>query len=237
MEANGLHFLCGMDMETSLAFELLKTFATPITAGSIAIWGILSQRKSAREKNTLDFETAYQNNEKLRKASSNIRKIYNLKQSERIDVFNRIASNDSDDPLFNDIIYLLNVWERGANGVRKNILDEQLMYNIYGTIVIYHFEHLSDLIDIRRASNKGVNKNKVWINFEWLAVRWKIRRYQEDKYTRKFKSRSDMIVEERNKLFDKLKDEMIQPQLDVDIETTRRKLERLKKPNDKIIKW
>ncbi|EBP6617681.1 DUF4760 domain-containing protein, partial [Salmonella enterica subsp. enterica] len=122
-------------------------------------------------------------------------------------------------------------------GVRKNILDEQLMYNIYGTIVIYHFEHLSDLIDIRRASNKGVNKNKVWINFEWLAVRWKIRRYQEDKYTRKYKSRSDMIVEERNKIFDKLKVEVNKSQLDVDIETTRRKLERLKKPNDKIIRW
>ncbi len=222
--------------EVSLTIEFFKIFATPLTAGSIAIWGILSQRKSAREKNTLDFEAAYQNNEQLRKASSNIRKIYKLEKEHRVDVYKRIASNDSDDPLFDDITYLLNVWERGANGIRKNILDEHLMYNIYGTIVIYHFEHLYDLIDIRRSTKDGVNKNKVWINFEWLAIRWKILRYQENKYSSQYGSRSDMIVRERKKVL-RMFENKSECKYDVEIEECRAKLEKLKKPNDKKITW
>ena len=221
-------------MDFNPLLDCLRLLVIPVTAGSVAIWGIMTQRKSAREKNTLDFEAAYQSNEQLKKSSSNIRKIYALDKNQRIDVYKRIASNDSEDPLFNDIIYLLNIWERGANGVRKNIFDEQLMYNIYGSIVIYHFDHLYDLIDIRRASNEGVNKNRVWINFEWLAIRWKIRRYQEDKYTRRFGSRSDSIVSERVKVLKQL--DNVKPN-DAEIEELRRKLDRLKKPNDKIMKW
>lgn len=65
---------------------------------------------------------------------------------------------------------LLNALESCANAVRYEIYDEDFIYNIYGSHFIEWYELCYGLIKTRQRKQE-----RVWVNFEWLAVKWTLR--------------------------------------------------------------
>lgn len=65
---------------------------------------------------------------------------------------------------------LLNALESCANAVRYEIYDEDFIYNIYGSHFIEWYELCYGMIKRRQRKQE-----RVWVNFEWLAVKWTLR--------------------------------------------------------------
>ncbi|TWD44592.1 DUF4760 domain-containing protein [Pseudomonas sp. SJZ131] len=66
---------------------------------------------------------------------------------------------------------ILNAMEGCANAIRYGIYDEDFIYNIYGSQFIDLYELTYGLIKARQ-----IKKARLWVNFEWLAVKWTLRR-------------------------------------------------------------
>ncbi|MDC7817492.1 MULTISPECIES: DUF4760 domain-containing protein [Pseudomonas] len=66
---------------------------------------------------------------------------------------------------------ILNAMESCANAVRYGIYDEDFIYNIYGSHFIEFYELTYGLIKARQ-----FHQARLWVNFEWLAVKWTLRR-------------------------------------------------------------
>jgi len=66
---------------------------------------------------------------------------------------------------------LLNALESCANAIRYGIYDEDFIYNIYGSHFIGWYELMYGLIKTRQ-----LKQERIWVNFEWLAVKWTLRR-------------------------------------------------------------
>ncbi|MND34966.1 hypothetical protein D3C76_1003190 [compost metagenome] len=66
---------------------------------------------------------------------------------------------------------ILNAMESCANAVRYGIYDEDFIYNIYGSHFIEFYELTYGLIKARQ-----FHQARIWVNFEWLAVKWTLRR-------------------------------------------------------------
>lgn len=66
---------------------------------------------------------------------------------------------------------VLNAMEKCANAIRYGIYDEDFIYNIYGSQFIDLYELTYGLIKERQLKNA-----RIWVNFEWLAVKWTLRR-------------------------------------------------------------
>jgi hypothetical protein len=66
---------------------------------------------------------------------------------------------------------LLNSLESCANAIRYGIYDEDFIYNLYGSHFIEWYELTYGLIKTRQ-----LKQERIWVNFEWLAVKWTLRR-------------------------------------------------------------
>jgi hypothetical protein len=66
---------------------------------------------------------------------------------------------------------ILNSFEGCANAIRYGIYDEDFIYNVYGSQFINFYELTYGLIKARQ-----VELPRAWVNYEWLAVKWTLRR-------------------------------------------------------------
>ncbi|WP_236194482.1 DUF4760 domain-containing protein [Pseudomonas glycinae] len=66
---------------------------------------------------------------------------------------------------------ILNAMEGCANAVRYGIYDEDFIYNIYGSHFIEIYELTYGFVKARQ-----IKQARLWVNFEWLAVKWTLRR-------------------------------------------------------------
>ncbi|WP_210013953.1 DUF4760 domain-containing protein [Pseudomonas palmensis] len=66
---------------------------------------------------------------------------------------------------------ILNAFEGCANAIRYGIYDEDLIYNVYGSQFINFYELIYGLMKSRQREFP-----RAWVNFEWLAVKWTLRR-------------------------------------------------------------
>lgn len=66
---------------------------------------------------------------------------------------------------------ILNAMEGCANAVRYGIYDEDFIYNIYGSHFIEIYELTYGFVRARQ-----IKQARLWVNFEWLAVKWTLRR-------------------------------------------------------------
>ncbi len=85
---------------------------------------------------------------------------------------------------------LLNTWERAAIAIRQNVYDERLLYNAYGTSVIWIWKQTRPYIRQRQAANP-----RLYVNFDWLAITWLIRRdsLEEFIHTAKLKAANKLL--------------------------------------------
>lgn len=68
-------------------------------------------------------------------------------------------------------VAILNAMEGCANAIRYGIYDEDFIYNIYGSHFIELYELTYGFIKARQ-----IKQARIWVNFEWLAVKWTLRR-------------------------------------------------------------
>ncbi|GKV82434.1 DUF4760 domain-containing protein [Pectobacterium versatile] len=136
----------------------------------IAIVSIRMQRKTSREKNALEFDVFYQTNEDIRSHWAVVVKYLNENKN-RYDLKNI----EKTDHVFISLIFILNTWERAANAIRYNVFDEDYLYNVLGGSAVRIHDEINIFIESRRAINK-----LVWVNYEWLVIRWRLRRKLND---------------------------------------------------------
>ncbi|GLO09853.1 hypothetical protein PPUJ20005_38220 [Pseudomonas putida] len=79
------------------------------------------------------------------------------------------------EPTYTDVskaaFRILNAFEGCANAIRYGIYDEDFIYNVYGSQFIDFYELTYGLMKSRQRELP-----RAWVNFEWLAVKWTLRR-------------------------------------------------------------
>lgn len=66
---------------------------------------------------------------------------------------------------------VLNRWEMCANGIKSGLIDELYTYKIHATTVILLYDNLYFYIKVRQ-----IVASRAFVNFEWLANKWKLER-------------------------------------------------------------
>ena len=137
---------------------------------SAAMASMYYQRKTAREKNTLDFlnnlsdDINYQNHfTAVRAILANENKDARLVELASID-----KVNDKDTESIREV---LNTWEQASNAVLHNLYDELYLYSSHKSQVITLSLVLRPYIRARQKTNVSL-----YSNFSWLALKWTIRR-------------------------------------------------------------
>lgn len=148
------------------------TTATGIIAAIIGTYAIKNTARNAIVKNALDFETTYKHNEKIVEASLVIK--FMLKHSSSAEIARYGLESEFFSNEAKALSTIFNEWERCANGVFHGIYDEDFLYGIYGSTVLFLYASCKPYLDKRKDHN-----SRVYNRFSWLALRWKIRRGSE----------------------------------------------------------
>lgn len=144
-----------------------------------ALITIYFQRRTAREKNTLEFQNDLQENEDYHKNVLLINKLlanhkddYIQGKTDTMDVIRTLASPElvrSEEAVaLRDV---LNKWEQAANAIRHGLLDEKYLYSSHKSTVLFMGVWFRSFIQERQKSNESL-----YLNFTWLVLKWTIRR-------------------------------------------------------------
>ncbi|XYQ56064.1 DUF4760 domain-containing protein [Pectobacterium carotovorum] len=148
--------------------------ATPIIALlalGVAYFGYRRQRRLHQEKLSYDFVHFYQNDKELIKHRNNLNELFKRLEKDKIDL-KKLAEIESENEHAKSIMFILNTWERCAHAIKEGLIDEEYFYNIFHVVALRVYEVLEDYIEQRRKRSKN---RTAYINFRWLAERWKMR--------------------------------------------------------------
>lgn len=146
------------------------TFPVVLISAGIAYFAYRSNKHLTRAKQTIDFETAYHESKKLNKAIKTIVAWAPTVTWEEI----AAVADQPDHEMVTHIREVLNTWERASMAVRQKVFDEDLLYNVYGSTIIWMWKHLVPYMRQRQTKNPRLYKN-----FDWLGLRWMVRRGDE----------------------------------------------------------
>lgn len=92
---------------------------------------------------------------------------------------------------------IFNEWERCANAVNNDLYDEQYLYKVYGSTLIFLDVHFEPYMEECRKRNP-----RFYRNMKCLALKWRVRRAYEDSEneTKEYKK----LLKEAQELVDKL---------------------------------
>lgn len=156
-----------------------------LIAALLAIWGIRTQRSISRQKNSLDFESAYKRNDELIAHNFTIVKFIQDVRcgvvANRDQILEKLASapnselSEDEANLAKSIATILNEWERTANATFSGLYDDNYLYRAHGTAIIQIYSSFKRYIEKRQETNP-----RLFINFTMLSVSWGMRRCKED---------------------------------------------------------
>lgn len=139
----------------------------------IAVIGIAKQRQTARDKNTLDFESGLEDKADYAAAWKIVKSIVDDRLSIPLEYWAANAQFNS--PEAEALRHVLNRWERASNGVERKVYNGDALYEIYGSHVISLHTFLMPYI----AEIRSLRLPKAYVKFERLAVNWRSRRSLE----------------------------------------------------------
>lgn len=146
---------------------------TAMVAGVIALMTIKKQRQTARENNSLSFEKDYQRCEYVRKAWVVIReKVIKNKPYFPIERYAEAGYASTEEATA--IRDILNEWERAANAINHNLYDDGLLYNAFGSSVLFLRTEFQPYIEKRQNDTPSYYQN-----FMSMSLRWRIRKDNE----------------------------------------------------------
>lgn len=188
------------------AFEHIWTFLADIWTASptfypglagalIAVRSISNQRRTSREKNSLDFEAAYKRNKEVVEAWAEVLRIYKDRTNFPIANWGKDEYSQTEGGKALKIIF--NEWERCANAVNNDLYDEKYLYKVYGSTLIFLDVHFEPYMEECRKRNP-----RFYRNMKCLALKWRVRRAYEDadNETKEYKK----LLDEAQKLVKKL---------------------------------
>jgi hypothetical protein len=150
-----------------------------IIALSAAFMGIFFQRKTARENNSLSFQTSLADNEKYEKSIHVVIKAIRNNTEFPVENFSLKEHHTSDQAVA--FRYVLNTWERAANAMLHGLYDEKYLYHAHKSMVLLVGIHLRLYISKLQQDNASY-----FCNLNWLVLKWTIRRDSfEEKETKK----------------------------------------------------
>jgi hypothetical protein len=169
-----------------------KNPTVPIILGSaaLALRTYITTRHLTRAKHTIDFETAYHQSQSLTAAIAKLGPYLVKASAEDLELL--AITNNPDQEILPHIREVLNTWERAAIAVKRNVYDEDLLFDAYGSSLVYMWQKLIPFIRRRQSSN-----NRLYANFDWLAIRWLIRRdsIKNQEKIKKLKKALEMLRE------------------------------------------
>lgn len=86
------------------------------------------------------------------------------------------AGLDSENDYGKSIMFVLNNWEKCAHAIKEELLDEEYLYNVFHIVALRAYNSLEGYIDQRR---KLPGNSDAYLNFRWLAERWKLKQLIE----------------------------------------------------------
>lgn len=149
------------------------TFFPGVIGALIAFFSIRAQRRTSREKNSLDFEAAYKRNEAVVKAWSDVLSIHKNRMKIPVEHWGKEEHSQEDSAKSLKLIF--NEWERCANAVNNGLYDELYLYRVYGSTLIFLDVNFEPYMAQCRIKNP-----RFYRNLKILALKWHIRRASED---------------------------------------------------------
>ncbi|MBI6871070.1 DUF4760 domain-containing protein, partial [Pseudomonas viridiflava] len=135
----------------------------------LAYKSYFSQRHLTVAKNTIDFQTSFHSSKSVKKAMKYfLTVLIKLDTASLEDMAKRQRSQEIGPKSAREI---LNSWERVAVAVRNKVYDEEMLYNTYSGFLITVWITLSPYVHKKRLENP-----KFFVEVEWLATRWKVRK-------------------------------------------------------------
>lgn len=130
-----------------------------------------SATKSTRLRNTLDKISGYRHDAEHFQRAIQISRQHSLSDK---GAFEALSQDEQ-----RLVIYLINEWDELALYIRHGVLDEKLLYQNYGGIAL---EVWSQTRGVMRFYQRDDPNN--WKAFDWLAIRWMVKRNSLDTTTR-----------------------------------------------------
>lgn len=149
--------------------KMNPTLAFLSVTSIIAYKSFFSQRHLAIAKNTIDFQTIFHNSDDVKKATKYFVTV--LAKLDTAEIAELAAKEKSQEKGARSARELLNSWERVAVAVRTKVYDEEMLYNTYSGFLITVWGILSPYVKQKRLSNP-----KFFVEVQWLAMRWRVRR-------------------------------------------------------------
>lgn len=165
-------FLVLISIPSDVLFTFLKKNPTlvflTISAG-IAFISYKNQRHLTCAKNTIDFQTAFHDSKRLNKATTVFADRISAMTTVEIAALAHVKSRDEEPN--RSVRELLNSWERVAVAVKNDVYDEEMLFNTYASFLLTIWSTLSPYIKEKQKINP-----KWYVEVQWLAIRWKIRK-------------------------------------------------------------
>jgi len=152
-------------------FYFLKRNPTLIFLSVTSVIAFMSwrtQRHLTRAKYTMDFQVSFSDSETMKKSAKSFRKHFSRMSTLQL---RELASGKKPVKQYKRMSDVLNAWERVAVALKHDVYDEEMLYDIYGTFLIKLWDTVNPFVKERQLENP-----RVYVNLEWLAMRWKIRR-------------------------------------------------------------
>ncbi len=151
-------------------YSVLAIITSAILALTAAFVGVFYQRQTAKEKNTLDFQSGIQSDKQYVDSMRKLATIFRDYDSSITigDLANDLHVNK---PESQAIRYVLNSWEKAANAIRHGIFDDNYLYSSHKSTVLLIGVKCRPFIRARQATNTSL-----YTNLNWLIMKWTIRR-------------------------------------------------------------
>lgn len=163
----GLYVISGLDEKHFGGGAVILSATLALSAAMVSMY---YQRKTAREKNTLDFLNNLSDDTNYQTHFATVRTI--LSADDRDNRLIELASdsnvNDKDTEAIREV---LNTWEQASSAVIHNLYDELYLYSSHKTQVLNLCIKLRPYIRTRQKTNISL-----YSNFTWLALKWTVRR-------------------------------------------------------------
>lgn len=149
---------------------LLKNPTLPVVTitAIVAFFSFMSQRHLARSKNSIEFEENYHSENTEQIATTARIALHKLNSNELAELAKQENFTTENAKAIRE---LLNIWERVSIAVQYKIYDEDVLFNAYAAGLIWVWEHSQPYISEKRKINP-----RLYINVDWLAIRWLIKR-------------------------------------------------------------
>lgn len=141
-----------------------------VVSATIAWMSFNTQRFLARAKNTIDFEASYHNSKEVQDCENRVRNNIRFKLTSN-EIADIAKPEHFSTEFSSDIRETLNVWERVAIAVKNKVYDEDILYMAYGSSLTGLWKDLRPYIKAKQEKNP-----RLYINLDWLAIRWLVKR-------------------------------------------------------------